>query len=165
MADREINISASEIPEGFCQCGCGQRTKINERNHAHKGWVKGEYRRFVLGHCARTPEARAASSKRYTAITATQKGENHPRWKGGRTNFNGYIQIWKPEHPRASLRGYVFEHILVMEKAIGRLLVKNEVVHHRDGNPANNSIGNLIVFKNNGIHIAYHARCKAVSKK
>lgn len=35
------------------------------------------------------------------------------------------------------------EHRLVMEKSIGRFLNENEVVHHIDENPRNNSIENL----------------------
>jgi hypothetical protein len=39
-------------PTGFCQCGCGQRTKPAKK---HDGQYKrGEYRRFLLGHNQRT---------------------------------------------------------------------------------------------------------------
>jgi len=38
------------IPVGYCQCGCGQRTKIADRTNAEYGHRIGEYRRFVLGH-------------------------------------------------------------------------------------------------------------------
>ena len=41
------------ITEGFCQCGCGQRTnraKISNRRYGH---VKGQYLRFVKGHSKR----------------------------------------------------------------------------------------------------------------
>ena len=40
----------SNIPTGFCQCGCGQKTKISPRNVARSGWVKGKPRRFLRGH-------------------------------------------------------------------------------------------------------------------
>lgn len=38
---------------GFCQCGCGQPTKIAQRDHA--GWqrTKGQPSRFLQGHHAR----------------------------------------------------------------------------------------------------------------
>lgn len=29
------------IPEGLCQCGCGQPIVLNHRNDTQKGWVKG----------------------------------------------------------------------------------------------------------------------------
>lgn len=40
---------------------------------------------------------------------------------------------------------YQYEHILNMEKKLGRKLRPNEVVHHKDGNPANNAISNLLL--------------------
>lgn len=38
-----------------------------------------------------------------------------------------------PDHPRARTGGYVFEHILVMEEMLGRALLLDESVHHRNG--------------------------------
>jgi len=52
--------------------------------------------------------------------------------------------IMKKEHPRAkSNNGYVFEHILVMEEKIGRMLFSNENVHHINGIKDDNRIDNL----------------------
>lgn len=50
-----------------------------------------------------------------------------------------------PDHPRAQ-RGYVPEHILVMEEQLGRYLTRDEVVHHRDRNKKNNAPDNLEVL-------------------
>lgn len=41
------------IPEGKCQCGCGQDTVMNWRTDSQKGWIKGRYRAFVSGHNAK----------------------------------------------------------------------------------------------------------------
>lgn len=39
---------------GFCECGCGQRTRIARRTCKTKGWVRGEPLRFAApGHNAR----------------------------------------------------------------------------------------------------------------
>ena len=46
-------------------------------------------------------------------------------------------------HPKATNRGYVLYHRIIMENHIGRSLVSTEVVHHRDGNKHNNKISNL----------------------
>lgn len=40
-------------------------------------------------------------------------------------------------------RGYVFEHILVMEERLGRRLVPGETAHHLNGVRDDNSLQNL----------------------
>jgi len=36
--------------------------------------------------------------------------------------FAGYVYVFKPNHPRADDRGRVFEHVIIMEEHLGRLL-------------------------------------------
>jgi hypothetical protein len=74
----------------------------------------------------------------------SQFGDNNPNWKGGRRlHSKGYIEIYFREHPRAQPNGYVLEHILVMEKKLGRSLADHELVHHKDENKTNNHPDNL----------------------
>jgi hypothetical protein len=68
------------------------------------------------------------------------------------TDKDGYVLVRKPEHPFANSTGYVREHRLVMERSIGRHLTPDEVVHHIDGNKANNSSENLQLFASNSDH-------------
>jgi hypothetical protein len=68
---------------------------------------------------------------------------------------NGYIEVYCPEHPRAKSRKYVYEHILVMEKHIGRYLLPNEIVHHKNEIKTDNRIENLQLMTNNE-HAALH---------
>lgn len=66
--------------------------------------------------------------------TLSGYGDKNKNWKGGKTRHQqGYIMIKMPEHPRAKSVGYVFEHILVMEQKIGRLIGEDETVHHVNG--------------------------------
>jgi flagellar basal body rod protein FlgC len=56
---------------------------------------------------------------------------------------SGYWCVKAEDHPKAYDRGYYYEHILIMEKSLGRYLVEGEVVHHKDANKLNNDISNL----------------------
>lgn len=42
--------SDAPIPSGFCQCGCGERTRVAQRNERRKGHVKGKPFQFIHGH-------------------------------------------------------------------------------------------------------------------
>lgn len=42
---------------GFCECGCGERTRLAPQTHRKMGWVKGEPLRFVSGHNTRKKTA------------------------------------------------------------------------------------------------------------
>ena len=71
-------------------------------------------------------------------------GASNGRWTGGRTRHKaGYVMLWAPTHPRAGKGQYVFEHIIVMERIIGRHLLPTESVHHRNGVRDDNRPENL----------------------
>lgn len=40
----------SEIPYGYCHCGCGQKTTIASQNKTKHNWIKGEPLPFIQGH-------------------------------------------------------------------------------------------------------------------
>lgn len=90
-----------------------------------------------------------------------RRKELAPTWKGGRKiRRDGYVLVVAPEgHPypadthEASNLAYILEHRLVMEKHLGRYLDPEEVVHHKDKNPSNNSLDNLELFANQEEHM------------
>jgi len=53
------------------------------------------------------------------------------------------VLIKMPKHPNASRQGYVFDHRLVMAQMIGRDLLKEETVHHKNGDRQDNRPENL----------------------
>jgi predicted DNA-binding protein (UPF0251 family) len=38
------------MPDGFCGCGCGERTRLAPYSDRTLGWVRGQPIRFILGH-------------------------------------------------------------------------------------------------------------------
>lgn len=40
----------SEIPYGYCQCGCGQKAPLAPRTIESKGWVKGQPLKYIYRH-------------------------------------------------------------------------------------------------------------------
>lgn len=62
----------------------------------------------------------------------------------------------RPVHPRANSNGLYPLHRVIVENSIGRLLDRDEVVHHVDENKDNNDLANLQVLGRSA-HAREHA--------
>ena len=122
-------------------------------------------KRFKKGHkmnLGKHPSQRTKDKIRKTLIAGNYKRENCPTWKGGRAKHSeGYIMIYKPEHPFCNHMGYIFEHRLVVEKQIGRYLTPTETTHHL-GKKTDNKPHMLMAFINNPTHLKFHKNPNSV---
>ena len=120
--------------KGFCQCGCGQRTNIPKRTDRRKNQIKGQPMRFLRGHISKI---------------------KHPALNGGRIFDGRYWRIHAPGHPRANTNGYVWEHIIIAEKALGKSLPNGTEVHHF---PNRINFTHIVICENSPYHNLLHRR-------
>lgn len=122
---------ADPNPSGVCQCGCGGQVGTSKQGDRKRGLVRGGHFRFLPGHNQRRPEG-------------AHKGK--------------YRTLRRVGHPRADKNGTVYEHVVVVEDAIGRFLPAGAEVHHVDGNGHNNAHRNLVVCQDKAYHKLLHVR-------
>lgn len=132
-------------------------------------WTRKSAQQFCSRECrARTVTTPNLIANRYDRTGQKfpgtgLKGDKNPAWKGGVTyfkkhgNYTGvkYVRCPAEYLPMARKDGYIMEHRLIVAQAIGRLLLRSEVVHHIDHNPANNDLSNLQLFASNRDHKLY----------
>lgn len=86
--------------------------------------------------------------------TAFKHGEEHTRWKGGRTKRpNGYIYIYVgyKKHPQVNSLGFIAEHqyIWITQNPYGIWYIpKGFAIHHINGIKDDNRIENLVCISN-----------------
>lgn len=135
--------SLSEIPFGFCHCGCGEKTKIHARTDKATNRIKGEPSKYL-----NKTHANNDIGKRSTKKAIGKKGKSS----------HGYIRVQLGNGVRQ------YEHIIIAEKALGRPLKSfgrghpdTEVVHHVYGDKTKNGSGNLVICTHS-YHTELHHR-------
>jgi hypothetical protein len=80
-------------------------------------------------------------------MTQTLQYKPIQQWKSRdrKIDPNGYILVKVPEHPKAFRGGWYYEHRLVAERMLGRLLRTYETAHHVNEDKHDNREINLFV--------------------
>jgi hypothetical protein len=125
---------------GMCECGCGRKAPIAPKTVRKRGYVKGEPTRFLRGHSHRKPPHEALRTQ------------------------DGYVKVFAPEHPSAQASGYILEHIIIAERALGKPLPKGAQVHHVNGIKDDNRPQNLVICQDASYHQLLHRRAKALEE-
>lgn len=118
-----------------CECGCYNLIPLRKWHFCKSAKIP----RFILGH---NPETQF-------------KNNNKVSFKMGECLQNGYMLIYSPDHPNKTANNQVKRSRLTVEKSIGRYLLKDEVVHHINGNRLDDKIENLEITTNSE-HLSHH---------
>jgi len=149
----------------YCSRACYEKSKLGKPawNKGLKNWMSEEhYNKLVQGTIDRN--TRHPISSQQARINGMKSippsGQFHYKWNGGKkfSRF-GYIYVLFKKHPRATKSGYVFEHILIMEKFLGRNIKPKEIIHHKNGIRHDNRIENLMIV-DRSLHVKYHKSLK-----
>ncbi len=115
-----------------CACGCG--TMIDPVG------AGGRPKRFVFHH---HPDI---------------SGDKHPGWKGGVQMSGGYRRVIVAGHNPCGAAKRKPEHVLIVERVLGKPLPIGAEVHHFDEVKTNNENSNLVPCENRAYHILLHIR-------
>lgn len=132
-----LGISVGSVFNYLKKYGIESRPKMTEK-------VKRKISESNLGKHKRKGFHLSEETKR--KLSDAQKGRFHIITQYGghkKKRSDGYIAVYCPNHPLANKDGYVMEHILVMEEAIGRYITREEVVHHKNHKRNDNRLDNL----------------------
>ena len=135
-----------------CSCGCGRTCGIGSS--------------FISGHNLKLLKRTSSWNKKIGMAQKAAWDNVRKRMPVGskRISHDGYV-IVKFKKDNADGRAWRGEHLLVMEKMVGRKLRPGEQVHHIDGDRKNNLPENLFLCKNVSEHHSLEWSAKGIIKE
>ena len=127
---KDFNKTKNGVAFWNCKCSCGASTIVSS-GHLKSGHTQSCG--CIASEAAKKRAYKTIAGKKKTSINGSLK----PRIAGG------YVKIHDRNHHRADNSGFVYEHIVVMEKHLKRSLLPKETVHHKNGMKTDNRIENL----------------------
>ena len=137
---------------------CGHTWKVRKKKH-RGNWHCPECGDWIRTPCPKCGKPKGFSSKFCPGCACKYIPRKRPPSRLGIPTKNGYYidkhshgrtqykMVLCPSHHRAkSRKNYVYEHILVWEKTHDRLLPKDWIIHHLNGNGLDNRPCNLMAM-------------------
>jgi len=127
---------------------CGKERWVNKRR-----WEQGKQR--ICHHCFIINHS--------IPLQGTFYKDKNPNWKGGFKKTFGYIlkRVYTSDRNFAIIKTmvtsqeYILLHRYIMAVVLGRPLSTKEIVHHLDGNRANNKLKNLFLTNSHDHDLSY----------
>lgn len=169
---RRAGTNAHGQATWVCECECGKETEVTSgklRNGHTKscGCIKGLAQRGVKRKSGPKPVCNVDGCETqcptYTATYCQKHQARLARYNrlhlirnengSGNVGVNGYVDM--------GVNGRrVYQHRLIAEKALGKPLPKGSVVHHANGDRADNRNCNLVICPSEAYHRLLHKRMR-----
>ncbi len=148
MSKYTPNKTAQEIPYGYCQCGCGQRTKIADCTNTPRGLIKGQPQKFVRGHRIHLRDVAASF---WSKVDKSAGPDGCWLWLAGKVQGYGVFTVKRKMH---------YAHRLAYEFVIGEIPDGLSVCHHCDTpacvNPAHLFLGDTAANNHDAVSKGRH---------
>ncbi len=137
----EIGCSAAAVMHNLRRCGIEAR-KLTDYPPTERQRECGR----KLGYAGKGKKLTEEQRKRISEMNKGRRARDYEFGGHEKMRDDGYIAVYVPDHPHANKEGYVMKHRLVVERDLGILIPEDHVVHHINGNRADNRIDNLALM-------------------